>query len=426
MGRTGRLLVALVPFVLISILVAPSSANPGDLDPSFSGDGKATTSFGVGDAEAFGLAIQVDGKIVAAGIADRDGTNPRFALARYNVDGSLDPSFSRDGRLVTNFTRGLDSGNDVALLPNGKIVVGGGASDLQFAVARYRSDGTLDATFAGDGKVTTNFMTGRDLARAITVQSDRKIVAAGRAAGSGGRFGLVRYNRNGTLDTTFGGDGKVGTNFTRGNDQAAGLAVQIDGKIVAVGRAATAGGAFALARSNSDGTLDASFGGTGKVVTNFTPPGEFTGFDFARDVVIQPDGRIVAVGVAEGDTLADFALARYKVDGSLDPTFGNGGKVMTDIGADDNYLNGVALQADGKIVAAGFADRLFAAVRYQANGSLDPTFGNGGVVLIDFPVEGLPVANDVAIESNGKIVIAGTTAQAEEDVRFALARILAT
>ncbi len=208
---------------MVAFLATPGWAKPGDLDRSFSRDGKVTTAFRIGDSEAYGLAIQADGKIVAVGVAEGDRSHgfSRFALARYNVGGGLDGTFSRDGKVTTDFTAGDDSASDVALLPSGKIVAVGHARFRQFAVARYRSSGALDPTFSGDGKVTTNFLRGEDVASGVAIQADRKIVAAGRAAGSGGRFALARYNRNGSLDTGFGGDGRVGTNFTAGVDGAA-------------------------------------------------------------------------------------------------------------------------------------------------------------------------------------------------------------
>jgi uncharacterized delta-60 repeat protein len=215
-----------------------------------------TTNFTSGYDFADDVTIQpADDKIVAAGAANFFGGDPRFALARYNTEGILDTTFSADGRVTTNFTGGDDYAFGVVVQPaDGKIVAAGraGGSGGQFALARYGTDGVLDTGFSGDGKVTTNFTGGYDYADDVAVQpADGKIVAAGAAASFGANpaFAVSRYNTDGALDTGFSGDGKVATNFTGGIDFAVGLALQpADGKIVAAGRAGGSGGRFALAR----------------------------------------------------------------------------------------------------------------------------------------------------------------------------------
>jgi uncharacterized delta-60 repeat protein len=198
----------------------------------------------------------------------------------------------------------------------------------------------------------------------------------------------------GALDPTFGTGGEVTTDFG-GSDSAEAVGIQSDGKIVTAGSTFSGGlQHFVLARYNADGNLDSSFGSGGKVTT------DFGGFDAASALVIQPDGRIVAAGRGSGD----FALARYNADGSLDPTFGSGGKVTTDFGGSDDAF-GVALQADGKIVAAGQGGSDFGLARYNADGSLDPTFGSGSRVTTD--LGGFEDAIAVALQNDGKIVITG-------------------
>src|SRR5262249_51395919 len=178
----------------------------------------------------------------------------------------------------------------------------------------------------------------------------------------GSNFAVARYNADGTLDTTFSFDGKVTTDFG-GDDRAFSVAIQADGKIVVAGASLTnPGDDFALARYNPDGSLDAGFGTGGKVTTAFG-----SGLDHANACTIQADGKIVAVGADGGD----FALARYNSDGSLDGTFGTGGKVTTDFGGQLEEAFGVAMQADGKIVAAGAAAGGFALARYYPDGHLD-------------------------------------------------------
>ena len=253
------------------------------------------------------MAIQANGKIVAVG---EDG-NGEFALARYNPNGSLDASFSGDGRQTTDFTLyTADEANAVVLQADGKIVAVGGSRAEEFgdfALARYNPNGSLDPSFSGDGMQTPN-LGFPDFANGAAIQPDGKTVAVGLAGGEldSQDFALARLNVDGSLDASFSGDGEQRTDFG-GTEFANGVAIQSDGKIVAVGRVDGATGRdFALARYNANGSLDASFSGDGKRSTNFE------GFDDASAVAIQADGKIVAVGRTFGTNgTAEFALARY-------------------------------------------------------------------------------------------------------------------
>jgi uncharacterized delta-60 repeat protein len=404
----------LVGAMVIS-LVFPTVAlgGAGDLDPTFSGDGKQTTDFGFGLSSAAATVLQPDGKIIAVGA---DDAHFDFALARYNPDGRLDTTFSGDGRQTTEFG-GNDSAAGVALQPDGKIMVVGRGGDFgnDFALARYNPNGSLDASFSGDGRQTTDFG-GGDAAADVVLQPDGKIVVAG---GAGGEFALARYNPNGSLDVSFSGDGRQTTDFG-GNDAASGVAIQPDGKTVAVGVASSgSAGDFALARYNSDGSLDATFSGDGRQTT------DFAGSDQAKGLVLQGDGKIVAVGFAGefGTGGGDFALARYNVNGALDTSFSGDGKQTTDFGASfGEGANAVALQGDGKIVAVGdgggggrFGDD-FALARYNPNGSPDPSFSGDGRQTTDFL--GSDRAAGVALQGDGKIVVVGRA----DFGHFALAR----
>ena len=362
--RPGLTLVGAVALVIA--IANPAAAPPGDLDPTFDGDGKVTTDLAGSFEIAGAVAIQGDGKIVAAGTAADVSGISDFALARYNADGSLDPTFSGDGKVTTDFAGASDEANAISIQGDGKIVAAGVAriglnGSQDFALARYNANGSLDTTFSGDGKVTTDFAGANDQAHAVAIQGDGKIVAAGVAGDvvSGTNdFGLARYNANGSLDTTFDGDlllpvpgdGKVTTDFAETTDQAFGVAIQGDGKIVAAG---FAGSDFALARYNADGSLDTAFDGDGKVTTDFAGSGSR---DEAHAVAIQGDGKIVAAGLAVVSGVFDFALARYNADGSLDTIFSGDGKVTTDFAGDFDAAHGVAIQANRRIVAAGFAD----------------------------------------------------------------------
>ncbi|MDO8750984.1 MAG: hypothetical protein Q7K03_07560 [Dehalococcoidia bacterium] len=393
------LLLLLIP---LSLAIASPSAAPGDLDTTFDTDGKLTTNFGGSDI-GYSVAIQGDGRIVVAGYSDVGGTYD-FALARYNANGTLDTTFDADGKLTTDFG-GNDAGYSVAIQGDGKIVVAGEtylASAYNFALARYNTDGSLDTSFDADGRVTTNFG-GDDIGKSVAIQSDGRIVVAGYSnVGGTYDFALARYNANGSLDTSFDADGKVTTDFG-GNNFGQSVAIQSDGRIVAAGRS----GAFpnydsALARYNADGSLDASFNTGGKVTT------DFGGNDFGYSVAIQGDGRIVVAGHSDVGGTADFAVARYNADGTLDTTFDADGKVTTDFGG-NNFGQSVAIQSNGKIVVAGYSGEGvaydFAVARYNADGSLTTSFGAGGKVTTDFG--GYDIGQSVAIQSNGKIVVAG-------------------
>ncbi|MCA1679598.1 MAG: hypothetical protein LC777_11945 [Actinobacteria bacterium] len=407
-SRHPRLVVAALTLAVAVLFAAPpASAAPGDLDLTFSGDGKQTTDFGTSSV-GNDVALQGDGKIVVAGQTISGGND--FALARYNADGSLDTTFDGDGKQTTDFGGG-DQAAAVALQPDGKIIVGGrgGASVFwDFALARYNTDGSLDTTFSGDGKQTTNLFLD-DAINAVALQPDGRIVAAGLA---GNKFGLARYNIDGSLDTGFnpcgpGGaapcDGMRGEDFS--NAQARGVTLQPDGKIVAAGDAVLsgAGSDLALARYNPAGSLDSSFSGDGKQETDFASD------DQGSDVALQTDGKILAVGSsASGGAPRDFALARYSADGSLDTAFSGDGKQTSDFGGND-VGNGVALQPDGRIVVAG-GNGDFALARYSPDGSLDTSFSGDGQLTTDFG--GPDRGNDVALQPDGKIVVAGSALNA--------------
>ncbi|WP_405941017.1 calcium-binding protein [Streptomyces sp. NBC_00207] len=392
-------------------------AAPGDPDPTFGGgDGAVTTDLGASEAAA-DMVVQPDGKIVAVGgdVTDFVGN---FAAVRYNADGSLDTTFGDGGRVSTDIAGGSDTANGVALQADGKIVVVGISENLEggvawFTVVRYNADGSLDTTFDRDGKAVTDFGGGgADQGSDIAVQADGKIVAGG---GVGGLFALARYNAlDGSLDSTFDGDGKVLTPFAgiQGGSTAYGLALQADGRIIAAGD--TTEGLvrdFALARYNSDGSLDTSFSGDGRVTT------DLGSMDTAQDVAVQSDGGIVAVG---GSGPGGFSLTRYLANGALDTSFDGDGRVTTSLGGPQGGSSAydVVQQSDGKLVAVGGVNGDFALARYLANGSLDTGFGGGdGAVATN--LGGADLAHSVALLPDGRLLAAGGGGAGED---FALAR----
>ena len=419
LGR-GTLVAVSLAVLLVVWVANPASAAPGGLDPAFSGDGWVATDFGSGLDLAFDVAIsETDGTIVAAG----QGNGGRFAAARYLPTGSLDGSFSGDGRVLTNLTSGFDAGYGVAIQLDGKIVVAGRAagSGGRIALVRYDPNGSLDGTFGGgDGKVLTNVTSGDDYAWAVAIQPlDQKIVVAGGAGGSGGRFVLARYLADGSLDGTFGGgDGKVLTDFTTRYDYIDALAIQPDGRIVAAGSTNYYGNTprFALARYQANGALDATFGGgDGKVITNFP-----IGYAWAFGVAIQEDDKIVAAGQAGGDT----ALARYLPNGTLDTEFSGDGKMVVNVTTGVDYADEVMLQTDGKIVVAGSgtydrADSKLTVARIQTGGGLDASFSADGKVVTNIS-SGIDWVTGASLQpADGKVVVVGRSGG-----RFLAARYL--
>jgi uncharacterized delta-60 repeat protein len=510
-------------------------AAPGDLDTTFGGTGKSRIGFGLSGEGGTAVAIQADNKILVAGLF-QTGTEFNSLVIRYNVDGSIDNSFGVGGHAIT--TTASFRPNAIAIQADGKIVVAGNArinADPDFAVVRYNSDGSPDTSFDGDGMVTTAVSLlafpafAKSEAAAVGILADGKIVAAGHAFRADGfDFSIVRYNANGSLDTSFGGgDGIVTTKIGTSNSYANVLGFQSDGKFIAAG---SSKGDFALVRYNSNGSLDTTFGGGGIVTTNLgsseavnaivfqgittvtatshpqkiivagtrgmarynSADGRLdttfgtggNGFVFTGNIIntgaaIQtnigkptkiiltgsginpltgskdftvsrylsngsPDtafgnngiiytpvgtntantsaamkvrsGKIVVTGTARfadhhiiND---DVAIVRYNLgDGSLDTTFDGDGKRIDEFGNLSSFAQGVAIQPDGKIIVAGYADTSldldFAVMRFNADGTLDPSFGGDGKVTTD--IGGDDVGNAVAIQADGKIVVAGSS-----------------
>ena len=325
-------------------------------------DGTPDTTFAVGGAAIleggdyyfYDLAVQPDGKIIAAGTSLINVISSDTLVARFNADGTLDTTFASDGVFELNLG-GRDRAEAVALQTDGKIVLGGGADD-DFAATRLLPDGALDVTFDSDGMTTISLsVSSDDRAYDVAIQPDGKIVLAGTAAylsfGSED-FGLVRLLSDGSLDPTFDGDGKAILDLGA-RDSGYGAALQADGKIVIVGETFVLGDRDAIVvRTTGSGALDSTFGSSGVVSVGFGK--DFEQFD---DVTIQPDGNIVVTG-SSGDAQTfdgnDFVVGRLLPDGSLDPEFGGGGAIV-DFGGDDRAW-AVAVQADGKILVAGETD----------------------------------------------------------------------
>lgn len=405
-------------------------AASGDLDPLFGAAGRTTIDFNRSTDRASAVAIQADGKVVVGGFAFSNGIVPTsidlFALVRLNSDGTLDNSFGIAGKATTDFGGSVNEIKALAIQSDGKIVaagfVQGNLTGYDFGLARFNSNGSLDSTFGSGGKVETDFSGFSDFAYSVIVRPDGKIVVGGSSQTARGfDFALARYNSNGSVDSTFGSGGKVTLDFFSREDEALSIAAQSDGRIVAAGYVGGSGNLedFGLARFNVDGTVDPSFGAQGKVATDF-------GFrDKIFAVVIQPDGDIVGAGYAGDSTDLNygFALARYSTNGARDKTFGTKGIVSTHFSGRRDEVHALALDHAGRLIAAGLVNIGFAAARYERDGSLDLTFGASGVVGSVFATGFSPsVADAVAIQSDGNIVGAGS-ANLPGSTDFAVARL---
>jgi uncharacterized delta-60 repeat protein len=312
-----------------------------------------TTDFGLGFG-ADAIAIDSNDRMVAAGQTRSAGGHEfllDFALARYKPNGSLDGSFGTGGKVSTDFG-GVEGATSVAIDSQGRIVAVGqrDSGSRYFTVARYKPNGSLDPSFSGDGWALTGFGM-RAHPNSVAIDSHGRIVAAGITQYNSGHadFALARYKPDGTLDRSFSDDGKRTTDFG-GVDGGYSTTIDSGGRILVAGfRSDASGYDFALARYDSDGRLDGSFGTGGKVTTGYGPDT----IDQAMSVAIDSQGRIVAAGVTQKTSFGqDTALARYEADGTLDPTFGSGGKVRTNFRRYDRAYS-VAVDSRGRIVAAG-------------------------------------------------------------------------
>jgi uncharacterized delta-60 repeat protein len=373
----------------------------GDLDTSFAGNGKKAINFGGTDAAEVVL-VQPDGKILLAG---GGGPASSFCAARLRTNGNLDTSFGSSGKRKIDFGGADESAFGAALQPDGKIVLVGD-SHVQPAVARLNRNGTRDTTFSTDGKKIFSWgPIGR--VQAVSVLANGKLLLGGFSGPEGGNIQVARMNPNGALDTTFATNGIATVDFG-GDDFGLAMARQANGRIVIAGRSTAAGAV--VARLRTTGALDPDFGTGGKVAL---------GTGSVNAVLVQPDRKIVVTGNAMGSNL--MTVTRLNPNGTPDTGFANAGTATIKFGNLANPADDAALQADGKIVVAGYSQdgELTAVARLNANGTPDATFGTAGKATIDFGTA--MFGHSVALQRNGRIVVAGQLSGSDD---FAVARLL--
>ena len=377
-------------------------AHPGDLDTTFGSGGKKTVNFGGIDA-ARAVLVQPNGRVIAAG---GGGPASSFCVVRLrSANGTLDPTFGSGGKRVVDFGTDDESVYGAALQPDGKIVLAGD-SRLQPAVVRLKANGALDTSFDGDGRKLFSWgAIGR--VTAVVVAPNGKLLLAGFSGPEGGDIKVARLSANGAFDTTFGTGGIATVDFGA-TEFGEAMARQADGRILVAGRSSPTGAV--VARLRATGVLDPDFGSGGRV----TLPGGGS----LSAVLVQPDRNIVVAGNASGS--AAMTVTRLKPDGSLDATFGTGGTAMVAFGSLANPLGGAARQPDGKLVIAGYTQdgEDVAVARLNTNGSLDATFGTGGKATVEFGAA--TFGNAVALVPNGRIVVAGQKTGGDD---FAVARL---
>jgi uncharacterized delta-60 repeat protein len=393
------------------------------LDSTFGVNGSVLSDF-YGTDRCRNAAVQSDGKIILVGYADSNSPfTTNFLTARYTEDGLPDSTFSSDGFDSTGISDYLDMAETVGVQQDGKIIVAGlvvSTNNAQaFGALRYNSDGTPDTTFGQGGKTSTPFGNLGVNCRGLAFTPAGKIIIGGYATGNSLDLALVRYDANGSHDSTFGNGGVILVPMNE-KQMVLSIAVQPDDKVLVSGFHSLSSvlggypGSFLLARFNPDGTADSTFNGNGLVLDSVSGHS-------ANSMILLNDGKIIAGGNVYYQGTDNFALAKYNSDGSPDSTFGINGRVMTILGNDLSRVESIALQPDGKILVAGYAAMYyqhFTLLRYHSNGGIDSSFGTNGVVANNIGT--VSAAYDVLVQPSGKIIVSGTSGTTTSD--FGMAR----
>lgn len=389
-------------------------STPGDIDTSYGSNRTGIVTAAIGRSNTLTkVAIQSDDKLLGAGVVTISSSGS--GICRFNTDGSLDTEFNRTGYTQLNFgSRTIIT--SVGLQKENLIIAGGYTIEngiTKFLLARCLTDGTLDTSFGKEGYVTTDIDGGSSI-NSIIIQPDDTIIAVGTAGQGTPGFAVARYNSDGSLDTTFGkaGVAQINPGYV---STANAVAVQNDNKIVVAGFAWNfESNVFALARFNEDGSLDTTFGEKGTVTTSVGYSSQI------EALAIQEDGSILVAGHTTDDYIHySFALARYNENGNLDRTFNETGIVINSLPY-SSQLKALVLQREGTILAAGYnfgaRTTTFALTRYLNSGLIDTTFGTNGIVLTTIGANAQ--INGLAIQSDGNLLAAGTSDDYAAVVRY--------
>lgn len=399
----------------------------GSLDAGFGQSGKVVTPGGNSEDRAMAVVMEPGGKVVIAGSSIRSGTSYDTTLVRYNGDGSLDPTFGIGGIAIQSLFATEDRALAIVRQSSGKWVIAGYAlvgSTYDYLVARFNTDGTLDRTFGTDGKTTTSIGTSHDYAFAMARLSDDRIIVGGYSydvATSRYNMALSKYTDDGVLDPSFGSSGKTTVSVGSGSSYCFGVVVQPSGKIIAVGYASVLSSDIAAVQFNADGTVDiAGFGTNGKTTIDIN-----SSSDYGYAGALQSDGKILIAGSAHFGGGSDFAAVRLNADGTLDTSFDFDGKVYYAVGPSLDEARTVQ-QTNGRIVLAGSSynglDYDFSLLRLFSDGAMDTSFGSSGKLVT--PVgAGSDRIFSSTIDSVGKIVVVGDSLSGST-LDFALAKYL--
>jgi uncharacterized delta-60 repeat protein len=384
------------------------------------GDGKLVQPVGTGEDYAQSLVLQPDGRILLAGFSF-NGTDNDFSLVRFNADGTLDASFGTAGKVIVPIV-GEDQGNAVTLQADGKIVIAGQGqgANADFRVVRLNGDGSPDSSFGNQGTALLPVGASDDGSYGLVVLPDGKLVLSGYSVAANGDFSMIRLNANGSVDASFGTLGSALFDVGGSSDSGRGVIALPDGHLLMVGNSLNGGAyEFSVIRTDANGTLDTSFGNQGKVLMAVG-----TGYAFSNTLLVQPDAgapqgyRLIVAGHVQNGATVDFGVLRLNADGSVDNSFGvaGNGRVLLAAGAGDETVNATALQADGKLLIAGrgigATNGDYAVMRLTQDGQLDTTFNpNGpapGTMLLSLG-SGDDVSTGIAVQTDGRIVVSGAS-----------------
>lgn len=396
-------------FVLIVIIVGATEliyCQQGDLDTSFNYSGTIIKDISNEIDNGFAVLVQPDNKVLMVGSAGSG-----VGMARFKENGTIDETFGTNGIVQTIIGNNNIHGTSAVLQSNGKVIVGGGyhnQSSSSFIILRYNANGSLDSSFGTNGYIIPDFGNG---CNDIALQEDGKIIAVGYDyVEFDNSFALARFTSEGALDSTFGNGGFVRTPILTNFNELNAVTINSNEKIITAGYSAYAHNLdslnFAILQYNMDGTLDSTFNSTGIVIKDINNASR----DEAESVKVQSDGKIIVVGHSTSNSDSDFAVLRFNPDGSLDTSFNNSGIVLTNISGNSDNAYSVLIQPNGKIIVVGDAYTTtnydYAIVRYNNDGLIDSTFGLNGKVLTDFEFT-KDVAKSACLTPDGKIVAGG-------------------